>query len=347
MRYRVLGGHSGLVVSEVALGAGNFGNQWGYGAEPDEARRMFEGYVEAGGNFIDTGDVYQYGQSERLIRDFIGSRRNDFVLASKYTGGSVPNGGFGITGNCRRTMLRAVEESLARLGTDRLDVYWVHYPDGMTPVEEIVRGMEDLTRAGKVVYAGLSDFPAWRVARAATIAEVRGWVPVAAVQIEYSLVERTSDRELLPMAAALDLGVVAWGVLGGGLLSGKYRRGEQGRAHTFKLFVHQERTAHKSAVLDAVQGIARELGATESQVAIAWVLAKGLIPVLGPRSRTQLDEILGALSVSLSETQVDALDRVSAIPLGFPHEMLAAEVDRKRADDPKLARLARPERPVS
>lgn len=347
MRYEVFGRHSGLVVSEFALGTGNFGRQWGYSADPEEAQRIFQGYVDAGGNFIDTADGYQFGQSETLIGEFAASCRDNFVLASKYTDGSAPNGGFGVTGNSRKNMVQSVECSLRRLKSDRIDLYWVHYPDGLTSIEEIIRGFEDLVRTGKIIYAGLSNFPAWRVARATTIAELRGWAPILGVQTEYSLVERTSDRELLPMAQALGLGVVAWGVLGGGLLSGKYRCGEQGRADTFKLFVHNEGTVQKTAVLDTILAVGKEIGATPGQVAIAWVRKKGITPILGPRSREQLDENLGALSLTLTADHVRHLDEVSAVALGSPHEVLSAEFERRRTEDPRLQKLDLPKLPVT
>jgi aryl-alcohol dehydrogenase-like predicted oxidoreductase len=341
MRYHMFG-RTGLVVSEVALGGGNFGMRWGYGAAADEARSMFRGYIEAGGNFLDTADGYQFGESEQLMSEFVGSQRDDFVLATKYTAGTTAEAGFGATGNSRKNMMQSVEGSLRRLKTDRIDIYWAHFPDNRTPVDEIARGFEDLVRAGKIIYAGLSDFPAWRVTRAVTLAELRGWAPISGIQIEYSLVERTPERELLPMAHAFGLGVTAWGVLGGGLLSGKYRRGEQGRADTFKAFVHDERTAQNSAVLDAAEAIAKEVGATTGQVTIAWACQKGVTPILGPRTRAQLDENLGSLAVHLSRDQVQRLDVASAISLGFPHEMLASEQARKRAVDRRLQLLDPP-----
>jgi aryl-alcohol dehydrogenase-like predicted oxidoreductase len=200
MRYKLFGRGTGLRVSELALGCGTFGTRWGYGSEPEEARRVFDGYVEAGGNFLDTADSYQVGQSEELVGQFIAGRRDDFVLATKFTLGIRPDSSLLAVGNSRKNMVRSVEASLKRLNTDRVDLYWVHMPDAVTSSEEIVRGLDDLVRSGKVLYVGLSDFPAWRVARAATIAELRGWAPIVGLQIEYSLVERTPDRELLPMA---------------------------------------------------------------------------------------------------------------------------------------------------
>jgi aryl-alcohol dehydrogenase-like predicted oxidoreductase len=346
MRYQVFGRHSGLVVSEFALGTGNFGTQWGYGANPDEARRIFQAYVDAGGNFIDTADGYQYGQSETLVGEFVGSCRDDFVVASKYTDSTRPRAGFGVTGNSRKTMVQAVEGSLKRLKTDRIDLYWVHYPDEITATEEIMRGLDDLAHAGKIVYAGLSNFPAWRIARAATMAELRGWAPILGVQTEYSLVERTADRELLPMSQALGLAVTGWGVLGGGLLSGKYRRGEPGRANTLKLFVRAEETAQKKAVVDTVLAVAQEIGATPAQVATAWVRARGITPILGPRTREQLEDSLDALPLTLTADHVRRLEDVSAPALGSPHEVLAAEFERRRSMDSRLGRLMPPRYPV-
>jgi aryl-alcohol dehydrogenase-like predicted oxidoreductase len=209
VRYRMFGERTGLRVSELALGAGTFGTRWGYGAEPEEARRIFDCFAEAGGNFVDCADAYQFGQAETLLGQFVAADRDHFVLATKYTLGAEPEGGVSRTGNGRKNMVRSVEASLRRLGTDRIDLYWAHMADGLTPIEEIARGFEDLVRAGKVLHVGLSDFPAWRVARAATLAELRGWAPVAGIQVEYGLVERTPDRELLPMTEALGLAVTA------------------------------------------------------------------------------------------------------------------------------------------
>jgi aryl-alcohol dehydrogenase-like predicted oxidoreductase len=330
MRYKPFGRGTGLRVSELALGCGTFGTRWGYGSAPDEAKRVFEGYVEAGGNFLDTADSYQVGQSEELVGEFIAGRRDDFVLATKFTLGLRQDSKLLAVGNNRRNMILSVEASLKRLNTDRIDLYWVHMPDGVTSSEELMRGLDDLVRSGKVLYVGLSDFPAWRVARAATIAELRGWAPIIGLQIEYSLVERTPDRELLPMAQGFGLGVVGWSPLGGGLLSGKYRRGEQGRATNFGRLIHREDHPRKSATIDAVVAIAEENGVQPTQVALAWMSTRGVIPILGPRTPEQLAENLGATNVTLNPQQVARLDAASAIALGFPHDMLAAEAQTKR-----------------
>jgi aryl-alcohol dehydrogenase-like predicted oxidoreductase len=324
MRYRIFGEHSGLRVSELVLGAGMFGTRWGHGAQPDESRQIIEAYAEAGGNFIDTANGYQFGESEEILGDVLQGRRDDFVLATKYTAGVNPSAGLLVTGNSRKSMVSSVEASLKRLKTDRIDLLWVHFFDEVTPTEEIVRGFDDLVRAGKLLYAGLSDFPAWRVARAATIAELRGAVRIAGLQIEYSLVERTAEHELLPAGQALGLATVAWSPLGGGLLTGKYRKeGETGRREGMggRVF-QQENSPQRTAIVDAVLAVARERGVTPGEVAIAWVAAKGAIPIIGPRTLGQLTENLAAAELSLSSDEVAKLDAVSAIPPIFPYTVI-------------------------
>jgi aryl-alcohol dehydrogenase-like predicted oxidoreductase len=270
MRYKLFGKHTGLRVSELVLGAGTFGTRWGHGAEPDEAGHIFNAYADAGGNFIDTANGYQFGQSEEILGDLLSGRRDDFVLATKFTFQTDPKAGILVTGNSRRSMVSSVEASLKRLKTDRIDLYWAHVSDGVTPVEEIVRGFDDLARAGKILYAGLSDFPAWRVARAVTIAELRGVTPIAGLQVEHSLVERTTEQELLPAGQALGLGIVAWSPLGGGVLTGKYRQGEKGRREGFGGRVFQEEnSSHRTAILDTLIAVAKDAGVTPAEIAIA------------------------------------------------------------------------------
>lgn len=329
MRYKIFGRRAGLRVSELALGAANFGTRWGYGAARGDAKKIFDAYVEAGGNFIDTADSYQFGESEELVGEFIAADRDYFVVATKYTLGTTATDGIARTGNSRKNMIRSVEASLKRLNTDRIDLYWAHFADGMTPIEEIIRAFDDLVRAGKIHYAGLSNFPAWRVSRADLLAETRGWAPVAGIQIEYSLAQRTADRELLPMAEALGLGAALWSPLGGGFLSGKYRTSDAGRINSLLArLVHTEKTAPETAILDAVLAIAKEIGRSPTEVAVAWLLHKArlsttaLIPILGPRTYEQLAGTLGALEVTLSPEQIARLDETSQIPLGTPHEQI-------------------------
>lgn len=328
MRYRIFG-RTGLRVASLALGTGNFGTGWGYGADRDSAKTIFDAYRDAGGNFVDTADQYQFGQSETLVGEFVAADRDDIVLATKVAMGDHPSAGLQGTGNSRKAIFQSVEKSLKRLGTDRIDLLWVHMPDQVTPIDELARTLEDLVRSGKALHTGLSDFPAWRTARAATLAELRGWSGVSAVQLEYSLVERTPEAELLPMADGFDLGVVGWSPLGGGLLTGKYRRGETGRKEGLGIVIHGEDDTRKTSALDAVLAVAEEAGATPGEIAIAWVLAKGVLPILGPRTPDQLAGNLAAADVTLSPEQIARLDVASAPPLVFPQGMIENALNRQ------------------
>jgi aryl-alcohol dehydrogenase-like predicted oxidoreductase len=318
MKYNSFG-KTGLRVSQVALGTGNFGTRWGYGADPDTSKAVFSAYAEAGGNFIDTADIYQFGQSEELLGTLLEGRREDFVLATKFTNGAVPDANRLVTGNSRKALVASVEASLKRLKTDRIDIYWVHHPDGITPIDEIIRGFEDLARMGKILYAGLSNFSAWRLARAVTLAELTRAVPIAAAQFEHSLVHREPEADLFPASHALGLGVVSWSPLGGGMLTGKYRQGEKGRAEGFGGRVFQpENSPQRTQILDTVIVIAGELGVSASQVAIAWAGTHGATPIIGPRSLSQLNDNLGALSLELSAEHISRLDTVSSLVPSAP-----------------------------
>ncbi|PHN68529.1 MULTISPECIES: aldo/keto reductase [Pseudomonas syringae group] len=313
MKYKTFG-KTGLSVSQIALGTGNFGTGWGYGADPVVSEAMFNTYAEAGGNFIDTADIYQFGQSEELLGTLLQGRRDDFVLATKFTNGASANPGRLTTGNSRKAMVSSVEASLKRLKTDRIDLYWAHHPDAVTPIEEILRGLEDLARAGKILYAGLSNFPAWRLARAVTLADISRTLPIAAAQFEHSLVHRQPETDLFQASHALGLGVVTWSPLGGGMLTGKYRQGEKGRAEGFGGKVFQpENSAQRTLILDTVLDIAAELGVSASQVAIAWAGTHGAIPIIGPRSQEQIGDNLGALALTLADEQIQRLDAVSSL----------------------------------
>lgn len=345
MRYKILG-RTGLRVSALALGTGNFGTGWGYGAEREAAAQVYRAYRDAGGNLVDTADQYQFGQSEAIVGELVAGERDDVVLATKCSLGASRASGPLATGNSRKVMRASVEASLKRLATDRVDLLWVHFPDGVTPVDEIARGLDDLVRAGKVLYAGFSNFPAWRVASAATLAELRGWAPVAAIQAEYSLVERTAERELLPMAAAFGLGVLGWSPLGGGLLTGKYREGATGRAQGLGAVIHAESDARKTAALDAVLALAADTGHSPGRVAIAWALAKGIVPIVGPRTVEQAKDNLGAVDVALTAAQLERLDAASATPPGYPHELNADPRNRQRLAGGMLDRIDPPATPV-
>lgn len=307
-------GTTGLQLSRLALGTGNFGTGWGYGASAEDSRAIFNAYAEAGGNFIDTADVYQFGQSEQILGDLLQGRREQFLLATKFTRGDTAGAGPLVTGNSRKAMVSGVEASLRRLKTDRIDLYWVHWPDHVTPAEEIVRGLDDLARSGKILYAGLSNFAAWRLARAVTLAELTNAVPIAAAQFEHSLVHRAPEADLFPASRALGLGIVTWSPLGGGMLTGKYRQGETGRAQGFGGNVFQaENSLQRTRTLDAVLSIAGELGVSADQVAIAWAGAHGAVPMIGPRSPAQLSSNLGSLSITLSAEQFARLDAASRL----------------------------------
>jgi aryl-alcohol dehydrogenase-like predicted oxidoreductase len=316
MRYRLLG-RSGLRVSELALGTMTFGEDWGWGASEEESHRIFDRYAEAGGNFVDTANNYTNGTSERFVGRFLAPDRDHFVVATKYTlteRKDDPNFG----GNHRKNLVRSLTESLRRLGTDYVDLLWLHMWDGMTPLEEVLRAMDDLVGAGKVLHVGFSDTPAWVVARAVAIAELRGWVRPAAVQLPYSLADRTPERELLPMARELQLATTVWGLLEEGALTGKYRRktGETRR----------NRSVGKRlmALGDAVVGLAEEIGRSPAQVAINWVRQQRgtIIPIIGTRTETQLKDNLGCLDFELTQEQLDRLSEASPIDLGFPRSFL-------------------------
>jgi aryl-alcohol dehydrogenase-like predicted oxidoreductase len=327
MKYKLFG-RTGLRVSEIALGTANFGTGWGHGADAETSRAILDAFAEAGGNFIDTADIYQFGQSEEMLGELLQGRRQEFVLATKFANGAAPNASRLVTGNSRKAMVASLEASLKRLKTDRIDIYWVHHPDGLTPSEEIVRGFDDLARAGKILYGGLSNFPAWRLARAVTLAELTRAVPIAAAQFEHSLVHRAPEADLFPASEALGLGVVTWSPLGGGVLTGKYRRGEKGRAEALGGKVFQaEDSVQRSAILDTVLAIAGERGVGPDQVAIAWAGARDAVPMIGPRSLEQLRSNLGAGALSLRAEEIARLDSVS-IPSGAGD----AESVRPRSD---------------
>ena len=330
MKYKIFGNKTGLRVSELALGTGTFGTRWGYGSQPDEAKRIFDRYIDAGGNFIDTADGYQFGESEELLATMIAEKRQNLILSSKYTMGGQS---LLTTGNSRKNIIQSVEASLKRLKTDYIDLYWAHLSDGQTPIEEIVRGLDDLVRDGKILYAGFSNFPAWRIANASLMADLRGWSPIAGIQIEYSLIERTPDRELLPMAEALGLGVAFWSPLAGGLLTGKYRNPETHETSRKKewngFLVKDEASARETAILDTLEDIAHETGSNVSHIALAWLRQKhqntllSTVTILGAKNITQLEDNLGSLSVNLTYEQMQKLNDVSAISLGSPHEIIS------------------------
>lgn len=283
--------------------------------------------------------MYQAGESEAFLGDLLTADRDHFVVSTKYGASDAEQPHVSRTGSGRKNLVASVEASLRRLRTDYIDLLWVHFPDGVTPIDEIGRGLDDLVRSGKVHHVALSNFPAWQVSAAATLADLRGWAPIVGIQTEYSLIERTAERELLPMAEGLGLAANLWSPLAGGLLTGKYRTGGEGRASDPSRFVTQESTEQRTAVIDAVLAVAQETGANAAQVSMAWVRERGersaatLIPIVGPRTLAQLDDYLGALEVTLTEEQYARLDAVSAVDLGVPHVVNASIRDNLLGGD--------------
>jgi aryl-alcohol dehydrogenase-like predicted oxidoreductase len=331
MRYRLLG-DSGLRVSEAALGTMTFGEDWGWGSSKDEARKVYDVFREAGGNFIDTANVYTNGTSESLLGEFMDGHRQSVVMATKYSNaasGTDPNAG----GNQRKNMVQAVEASLKRLRTDYIDLYWVHIWDQITPVAEVMRGLDDLVRQGKVLYIGISDAPAWWIAQANTLAHLQGWSPFVGLQIEYSLIERTVERELIPMAKALNIGVTAWSPLANGVLTGKYHghgSSESARMSSDMMKGFMPEQQRTDRVVGAVEKVSEEVGRSMAQVALAWLRYRPVtvIPIIGARKLSQLQDNLASLDLTLSADQLKTLDEASRIELGFPHDFYEVELVR-------------------
>jgi aryl-alcohol dehydrogenase-like predicted oxidoreductase len=337
MRYKLLG-NSGLRVSELALGTMTFGDENGHGvADEKVSRELFDAFVEAGGNFIDTANDYTGGKSEAHLGKFISSstERDRFVIATKYSANmrpDDPNSG----GNSRKSMVHSVEASLKRLRSEYIDLLWVHMWDSVTPIEEVMRGLDALIRAGKVLYVGVSDHPAWVVAQANTLAALKHWTPFVALQIEYSLIQRTPERELLPMAKGFGLTITPWSVLGAGLLTGRFNTSlKQNIERSGQLNELAERRNEKKygarelSIADAVTVMATESGRSASQISLNWVRQKGTIPIIGVSKVLQLKESLDALRWSLTEEQMQALDRISEVELGFPHDFLMSRNVKK------------------
>ncbi|HBV2450156.1 TPA: aldo/keto reductase [Klebsiella pneumoniae] len=324
--YRLLG-RSGLRVSPLSLGTMTFGADWGWGADTDEARRMFDLYIDRGGNFVDTSVNYTNGTAERFLGTFMKGKRDRVVVATKFTMAREP-GNPNSGGNHRLNMIRSVETSLRQLDTDRIELLYLHGWDFTTAPDEVMRAFDDLVRSGKVVYIGISNTPAWRIAQMQTLADLRGWAPFVALEVEYSLIQRTVEHELLPMAQALGLGVTPWSPLGGGVLTGKYTRadlaqqGDAGVAGSRKSVNASSGNLTERAltVAEVVRDIATETGVTSAQIALAWTLVNPVVasPIIGARTVAQLEDNLGALAVALSDEQLARLDAASKPEPIFP-----------------------------
>ncbi|EJL27101.1 aldo/keto reductase [Novosphingobium sp. AP12] len=334
--YRLLGG-SGLRVSPLALGTMTFGVEpGGWGSSDEQAADMVDTYIDMGGNFIDTADFYGgMGGSEEVLGRLLGARRERVVISTKYSLTTRP-GDPNASGNHRRNMVRSVEDSLRRMGTDWIDLLYLHMWDFRTPVEEILRAFDDLVRAGKVLYTGLSDTPAWQASRMQAVAQIRGWTPFCALQISYSLIERTVEREMIPMAAEMGMGVCPWSPLGGGVLAGKYTRADL--APPAPGGAYDRRTMNAASgrlsernldIADEVAAVAQEIGASSAQVALAWTLANRAVasPVLGTRTPEQLADNLGALALTLDTEHLARLDAASSVPKVFPMDVLTGPAE--------------------
>jgi len=330
MNYKLLG-RSGLRVSELCLGTMTFGEEWGWGASKEESRKMFDTFLEAGGNFLDTANRYTDGTSEKLLGEFIQAERERIVLATKFTL-QMNMGDPNAAGNHRKNMMQALDNSLKRLNTDYVDLYWLHAWDYLTPVEEVMRALDDMIRAGKVMYIGISDTPAWIVSRANTMAELLGWTQFVALQVEHSLLERTVERELLPMAREYEMAITPWGAIGGGVLTGKYNKGaDDSGPRRYNPDDPITRVSERNlAIAEEVVKIAGEIGRTPAQVAYNWVRQQpgNVIPILGTRTNDQLKDNLASLEWEMSEEQLKTLDEASKIDLGFPHEFLKKDFIR-------------------
>jgi aryl-alcohol dehydrogenase-like predicted oxidoreductase len=319
MNYKLLG-KSGLRVSELCLGTMTFGTEWPMGADYETSKGVFDAYANAGGNFIDTANRYHEGTSEKWTGEFIKSDRDHFVLATKYTlhdRRMDPN----FSGNHRKNMMRSVEASLKRLDTDVIDLFWVHAWDSTTPEDEVLRGLDDLVRQGKVHYIGISDTPAWVVSRMNMMAELKSWTQFVGLQIEYSLIQRTPERDLLPMAKALGLSITPWGAIGGGVLTGKYLKADAvGRVPDSSA----RRNERANKIAAEVVAISDKLGIPAAQIAINWTRQRdqSVIPIIGARRSEQLIETLGCLDNPIPAEFIAHLNDVSAVELGFPHEFL-------------------------
>ncbi len=316
MKYKLLG-QSGVRVSELCLGTMTFGEDWGWGASKEVSQQIFEKFAQAGGNFIDTSCNYTDGTSEKFIGEFLHGQRERFVLATKYSltqRKDDPNGG----GNSRKNMMQTVEDSLKRLQTDYLDLLYLHMWDYTTPVEEVLRGFDDLVRQGKVLYVAFSDSPAWVISRAVTMADLRGWARPVGVQIPYSLASRDVEREVLTMARHLDLAILPWGLIGGGVLTGKYNEDNNEPRR------YDSASERAKKIAAEIGKIAAEIGRSPAQIAINWVRQQPgtIIPILGARTVAQIEDNLGVLDFALTEEQMSSLSALAEFNRGFPDNFL-------------------------
>jgi len=333
-------GRSGLRVSRLCLGTMTFGGGSGViaggGTDDSVSKAIFDRFAEAGGTFLDTACSYSDGRSEEVLGDLIAADRDHFVVASKYGNGRYS--GLMRTGNSRRNMMRSVEESLRRLKTDRIDLFYLHVWDKTTPIDEVMRGFDDLVRSGKVVYAGLSDTPAWEISRANMMADLLGRTPVSAIQLEYSLARRTPENDLLPMAQSLGIGVTCWAPLAAGILARPVEAAGQSRRRP-----GQELSAHDRPVVEAIAQVAGKTGYGHAEVALAWLLQDErfgpVIPIVGATKLEHIEAAVRALEVRLDPADLAVLDRSGAPDLAFPHNLLRSDFGREVTAGGEYSRL--------
>jgi aryl-alcohol dehydrogenase-like predicted oxidoreductase len=320
-------GRSGLRVSPFCLGTMTFGQEWGWGSTPEDSSKIFDRYFELGGNFIDTANVYTKGHSEKIIGDHLKdspSKRQRTVIATKFFG-SMLNGDPNSGGAGRKGLIAACEESLRRLQTDYIDLYWMHCWDPHTPIEETMRALDDLVAAGKIRYIGFSDTPAWKVMEAQMTAKFRGWAPLVALQLEYSLLERTIEGELIPLALEHGLGVTPWSPLKSGVLSGKYTRANAGKVQAARgEWATSALTEKNYDVIDAMIKIAKEVDSTPARVALSWVQNRPGVTstIIGARTMPQLEDNLAALDLKLKPEQIKLLPELTEPQLNFPYNFV-------------------------
>jgi len=333
MKYQILG-RSGLRVSEMCLGAMTFGEEWGLGVDKTESRKVFNAYLDAGGNFIDTANKYNEGTSETFLGDFMSGMRDRIVLATKYSmsmNEADPNGG----GNHRKNLVLSVEASLRRLKTDYIDLYWLHMWDYTTPADEVMRALDDLVRSGKILHIGSSDTPAWIIAKSNTLAELKGWTQFTALQLKYNLLERSIERDFLEMAREMNIAVTSWAPLNYGILTGKYslKDGKLISTDNSKRYTPDQGgflDERKQKILAKLKEISDRKDIPMAQIALAWVRSKNVLPIVGAKTEIQLRENLGYLNILLSEIDKSELDEAGKIDLGFPQDFLHRDNIRQR-----------------
>ncbi len=328
-------GRSGLRVSELCLGAMTFGEEFNFGAPESVSRTIYERYREAGGNFIDTANIYNAGTSERMLASFIKEDRDALVLASKYSmsmNPAEPN----LSGNHRKNMVQALEASLRRLQTDYIDLYWVHGWDQLTRTDEMMRALDDMVRAGKILHVGVSNMPGWVISRANTLAEERGLTPFSAVQMHYNLVERSIETDFFDLCAQQDMAVLAWSPLAGGLLTGKFNRGADADTAGTRLKQAEYGPAmlaeNRLKIAEGVSTMAQDIGCTAPQLALAWVLQRPhghVIPILGARTLAQFDDNMACLDLQLTAEQIGELDQLAPPPATYPASLFATPFYRR------------------